>query len=295
MAEVLTHIAPAKINLALHVVGKRSDGYHLIESLAVFAEDGDHLSAEPADADDITVAGRYAAQVPLGEANLIIRARDLLRDRFGEAATPPVALRLEKHLPVASGIGGGSSDAATTMRMLAQLWKLETEDAELAQLGLQLGADVPMCLAARPLLARGIGEEIEPLKRFPALFVVLVNPGVPLATAHVFQALSRADNETMPIISADGNADAVIDWLIGTRNDLEEPAMSLAPEIADALQALRDGGAAVARMSGSGATCFGIFRSKAEAERAAAAISAAAPAWFVSATRVAPVEASDGR
>ena len=295
MAEVLTHIAPAKINLALHVVGKRSDGYHLIESLAVFAEDGDHLSAEPADADDITVAGRYAAQVPLGEANLIIRARDLLRDRFGEAATPPVALRLEKHLPVASGIGGGSSDAATTMRMLAQLWKLETEDAELAQLGLQLGADVPMCLAARPLLARGIGEEIEPLKRFPALFVVLVNPGVPLATAHVFQALSRADNETMPIISADGNADAVIDWLVGTRNDLEEPAMSLAPEIADALQALRDGGAAVARMSGSGATCFGIFRSKAEAERAAAAISAAAPAWFVSATRVAPVEASDGR
>lgn len=295
MAEVLTHIAPAKINLALHVVGKRSDGYHLIESLAVFAEDGDHLSAEPADADDITVAGRYAAQVPLGEANLIIRARDLLRDRFGEAATPPVALRLEKHLPVASGIGGGSSDAATTMRMLAQLWKLETEDAELAQLGLQLGADVPMCLAARPLLARGIGEEIEPLKRFPALFVVLVNPGVPLATAHVFQALSRADNETMPIISADGNADAVIDWLIGTRNDLEEPAMSLAPEIADALQALRDGGAAVARMSGSGATCFGIFRSKAEAERAAAAISAAAPAWFVSAMRVAPVEASDGR
>lgn len=295
MAEVLTHIAPAKINLALHVVGKRSDGYHLIESLAVFAEDGDHLSAEPADADDITVAGRYAAQVPLGEANLIIRARDLLRDRFGEAATPPVALRLEKHLPVASGIGGGSSDAATTMRMLAQLWKLETEEAELAQLGLQLGADVPMCLAGRPLLARGIGEEIEPLKRFPALFVVLVNPGVPLATAHVFQALSRADNETMPIISADGNADAVIDWLVGTRNDLEEPAMSLAPEIGDVLQALRDGGAAVARMSGSGATCFGIFRSKAEAERAAAAISAAAPAWFVSATRVAPVEASDGR
>lgn len=295
MAEVLTHIAPAKINLALHVVGKRSDGYHLIESLAVFAEDGDHLSAEPAEADDITVAGRYAAQVPIGEANLIIRARDLLRERFGAAATQPVALRLEKNLPVASGIGGGSSDAATTMRMLARLWKLEAEDAELARLGLQLGADVPMCLAARPLLARGIGEKIEPLKRFPALFVVLVNPGVPLATAHVFQALSRANNQTMPVISADGDADAVIDWLSATRNDLEEPAMSLAPEIADALQALRDNGAILARMSGSGATCFGIFRSKGEAERAAAAISDAAPAWFVSATRIAPVEGNDGR
>lgn len=284
MSEPLTQTAPAKVNLALHVVGRRDDGYHLLESLAVFTRHGDSLSARPAQADAIVVKGRFAAQVPIDGANLMAQARDLMRQAFGVAAEAPVALELEKNLPVASGIGGGSSDAAATLRMLARFWNIDAGAADLARLGLRLGADVPMCLAARPLVARGIGDEIEPLADFPALPIVLVNPGVPMATTRVFASLPITQNPPMPAIAGGGDSRVIADWLAATRNDLQNAAINLAPEIEDALASLRAEGAMIARMSGSGATCFGLFATRTEAERAADAIGQANPGWFVSET-----------
>lgn len=293
--DTLTIRAPAKINLALHVVGRRPDGYHLLESLAVFTDYGDTLNVGPAEHDEIVVAGRYAAQVPIDGANLVAKARDLMRDHFGEAAAAPVAIRLDKALPVASGIGGGSSDAAATLSMLARYWNLETSGNELAGLGLRLGADVPMCLTARPLVARGIGEDVEPIENFPAFSIVLVNPGIPLATADVFARLSSRSNARMPDIAPAAPGSHVLEWLKTTRNDLEAPARALVPEIGDALAELARNGATLARMSGSGATCFGLFTSSAAAHEAAGAIAAANPAWFVSATTSDAAGAADER
>lgn len=286
----MTMTAPAKVNLALHIVGRRDDGFHLLESLTVFAGDGDRLSAAPAENDEMVVAGRYAAQVPINEENLVIRARDAMRRRFGEKAAAPVSLRLEKNLPVASGVGGGSSDAATAIRLLERLWNIEAQGEGLADVGLALGADVPMCLAATPLLARGVGEEIEPLAGFPSLALVLANPGVPLATGAVFQNLEKVDNPSIPAIATGGDKGAILDWLAATRNDLERPAMALVPEIADTLAMLRESGAVVARMTGSGATCFGLFETRRHARAAAAWISKANPTWFVSASTTGAAE-----
>lgn len=277
-------IAPAKINLALHVTGRRPDGYHLIESLVVFAGDGDRVVAARAASDEMVVAGRYAAQVPLDGANLVVRARDLMRAHFGADAVPPLALQLEKALPVASGIGGGSSDAASTMRLIDGLLGLDAGEEALAGLALRLGADVPMCLAAKPLLAGGVGEETARLPRFPALPVVLVNPGVPLATGDVYAGLESTQNPPMPELADDADPAAIVDWMAATRNDLQAPAAALAPEIGEVLDQLSGAGALIARMSGSGASCFGIFETAADAEAAAAAIAGAEPAWFVMAT-----------
>jgi 4-diphosphocytidyl-2-C-methyl-D-erythritol kinase len=272
--------APAKINLTLHVTGRRADGYHLLESLAVFTEFGDRLTVSPATEDVFSVSGPFAAQVPLDAGNLVIRARDALR-ALSPAFAWPVAISLEKNLPVASGIGGGSSDAAAALRALARHWRIE---ADLAALGLKLGADVPMCLAARPLVARGIGEHLEPLADFPPLPLVLVNPGVGVSTPDVFRALASRENPPLPRLPARLDPASVLEWLRATRNDLENPAKTLAPAIGDALDALGGTGALFARMSGSGATCFGLFESDADAARAAASIRAGFPSWFVAAT-----------
>ena len=281
MPEFLTQTAPAKVNLALHVVGRRGDGYHLLESLAVFTRAGDVLSARPAAADAIVVKGRFAAQVPIDGANLVAQARDLMREVFGAAADMPVALELEKNLPVASGIGGGSSDAAAAMRMLGRFWSIDERLDELARLGLRLGADLPMCLTARPLVARGIGDEIEILHGFPALPIVLVNPGVPVATASVFASLPTAQNAPMPALAINGDSGFVADWLGNTRNDLQAAAIGIAPEIENVLDRLRAEGALIARMSGSGATCFGLFETGRDARSAAEAIGQSNPGWFV--------------
>ncbi|MEP9370869.1 4-(cytidine 5'-diphospho)-2-C-methyl-D-erythritol kinase [Mesorhizobium sp. KR1-2] len=272
--------APAKINLALHVTGRRADGYHLLESLAVFTEFGDCLIVSPATEDAFSVTGPFAAQVPLDAGNLAIRARDALR-AFSPASAAPVAISLEKNLPVASGIGGGSSDAAAALRALAHHWGIE---ADLAALGLKLGADVPMCLAARPLLARGIGEVLEPVADLPPLPLVLVNPGVGVSTPDVFRALASRENPPLPPLPGRLDPASVLEWLRATRNDLENPAKTLAPAIGDALDALGGTGAPFARMSGSGATCFGLFETDADAARAAEAIRASYPGWFVAAT-----------
>lgn len=274
--------APAKINLALHVVGRRADGYHLIETLAAFTRFGDRVSVEAATADMFEVAGPFAEAIPTDGANLVLRARDLLRARF---AVPPVRIVLEKNLPPASGVGGGSSDAAATLKALAELCGLELPDAELHDLGVTLGADLPMCLAARPLLARGIGDELTLLPEFPALGLVLVNPGVAVSTAEVFAALASRENGALPPPPARVDFHSLRNWLEETRNDLQKPAQRLAPGIEAAIAALDRAGSGFSRMSGSGATCFGLFETGNVAKRAAAAIRARHPDWFVAATR----------
>ncbi|HEY4193216.1 MAG TPA: 4-(cytidine 5'-diphospho)-2-C-methyl-D-erythritol kinase [Mesorhizobium sp.] len=278
-------LAPAKINLALHVTGQRADGYHIIESLAVFTRFGDRIEAEPAEQDTFGVSGKYATAVPDDSGNLVLKARDALRQRFGADCAPPVAISLEKNLPVASGIGGGSSDAAATLRVLAKLWNLAVDEAELARIGLTLGADVPMCLAAQPLIARGIGEELETLPDFPALGLVLVNPNVAVSTAEVFAALERRDNGKLPPLPPTLDFHSLRNWLEITRNDLQPAAQKLHPAIGRALSALKRADAGFARMSGSGATCFGLFETGNVAKRAAASIRSHYPEMFVAATR----------
>jgi 4-diphosphocytidyl-2-C-methyl-D-erythritol kinase len=276
--------APAKINLALHVTGRRPDGYHLIESLSVFTAFGDQVAVGPAPRDLFTVSGPFAPDIPGGVDNLAIRARDALRKIAGAAALPPALIFLEKNIPVSSGVGGGSSDAAAVLRALARFWKLDIDAGVLASIGLALGADVPMCLHARPLVARGIGDVIQPVEKFPSLALVLVNPRVAVATPQVFAALARRENPPLPPLPARRDTTSLLGWLATTRNDLMAPALDLAPAIGDTLSALSGAGAAFARMSGSGATCFGIFSDNTAAQRAANAISTARPDWFVAAT-----------
>lgn len=280
-----TWAAHAKVNLALHVTGRRDDGYHQIESLAVFTRFGDRVETELADSDTFSVSGRYASAVPLDGGNLVLRARDALRKEAGLQDTPPVAIRLEKNLPVAAGIGGGSSDAAAVLRGLIQIWNLDIDNAVLARIGLALGADVPMCLAAKPLIARGIGEELSMVPDFSSLGLVLVNPGNAVATADVFNALARRDNEGLPPLPRVLDFHGVRNWLEITRNDLEPAALAMQPAIGRALSQLNRAGAGFARMSGSGATCFGLFETANVAKRAAAEIRGRQPDWFVAATR----------
>lgn len=279
----LTVHAPAKINLALHVTGRRADGYHLIETLAVFSQTGDVLELAPAATDALAIAGPFADALPDGGDNLIERARERLRDAFPQARDRRSSIRLTKNLPVAAGIGGGSSDAAATLRGLAALWELDVDEAGLARLGVELGADLPMCLAARPLIARGIGEDIHRLADWPALPLVMVNPGVAVPTQAVFARLERRDNAPLPALPSRRDEKSVVDWLADCRNDLQPAAIALAPQIAEALDVVAASGARLARMSGSGATCFGLYDTIETARHAEATISKERPGWFVAA------------
>ena len=277
--------APAKINLYLHVTGKRDDGYHLLDSLVVFANCGDRIEAVSADMISLDYAGPFAGDLPDPEKNLVMRAARQLADIF--AVNAGVHLTLHKNLPVASGIGGGSADAAAALRALVRLWHIDPGDARLSKLALSLGADVPVCLMTRPAVMRGIGEDLRLLASFPPLPLVLVNPGVGVSTPDVFKARSGEFSNVVDWPESVTNADTVIDALGGTTNDLQKPAVSLIPLIADVLTALEDQpGVRLTRMSGSGATCFAIFRSDAEAHAAAHAIANAVPEWWVQAASV---------
>ena len=269
-AEPVREAAPAKINLALHVTGRRADGYHLLDSLVCFVACGDTVEATPAAETRLTLEGPMAAGLAAEPDNLVLRAARLM---------PGVAaLRLTKRLPLASGIGGGSADAAATLRALARLHGLPLPGPE-AVLG--LGADVPVCLAGQPCRMTGIGETLTPVALPPA-HLVLVNPGLACPTPEVFRALARRDNPPLPDIPAFADAADLARWLSATRNDLEPPALTLRPGIAAPLAALRGTpGCLLARMSGSGATCFGLYASDAEAQ--AAARSLARPGWWVAA------------
>ncbi len=282
---MLTLMASAKINLALHVVGRRADGYHLLDSLVTFADVGDFLSAKLALELTLDVTGPYGSELGSGEDNLVMRAARLMQSEAADlgAGRPGAALTLIKFLPVASGLGGGSADAAETMHVLNMLWDLELTLERLQQFGLDLGADVPMCLAGKPARVEGIGEKVTPIGPLPGMALVLVNPGVPVSTPDVFRALAKRDHPPLPTLPASWEGlDHLVDWLRSTRNDLEAPAIGIAPAIGDVLQTLAaTPGCLLARMSGSGATCFGIFPDRNAAERAAATIRAAHLDWWV--------------
>ncbi|SIN74409.1 4-(cytidine 5'-diphospho)-2-C-methyl-D-erythritol kinase [Vannielia litorea] len=275
--------APAKINLALHVTGRRSDGYHMLDSLVCFAAVGDHLSLRDAPGMSLGASGPFGAIVPAGPGNLVLRAAELMEAEAARQgiAVGGVSIQLEKHLPMSAGLGGGSADAAATLRGLSELWGVPVPGPH--ALAMALGADVPVCLDPETAWRmQGIGEELTRLERLPALNLLLVNPGVPVATAAVFGRLERADNAPMPEIPAAPTRRELVDWLTWQRNDLEAPACSLAPEIGEVLDELRGlEGTMLARMSGSGATCFAIFEDNEARDRAAGLLRDERPEWWV--------------
>ncbi len=281
-----SYLAPAKINLALHVTGRRDDGYHLLDMLVVFTDHGDTIRVEAAQTDRFNVSGPFANTIPLDGTNLVLKARDALRHHAGRDL-PPVAIHLQKNLPIASGIGGGSSDAAATLLALRDFWQLGTDFETLGTIGLALGADLPMCLHGAafgtPLIVAGIGEELSPV-RLPSLSLLLINDGTGIATPDVFRALKSRDNPPLPSI-ADSDVTGLCDWLYTTRNDLLPATLSLAPQIAQSLDLLREYGALYAQMSGSGATCFGIFTDANRAAHAAETIRSTHPDWLVTTCR----------
>lgn len=275
-------IARAKVNLALHVTGRRADGYHLLDTLVAFPPVGDVITAHAGDGLSLAVEGPGAAALadtPV-EDNLVLRAARGMAALTGGAAGG-VALRLRKVLPVAAGLGGGSADAAATIRLLARLWRIDPGSEAVQALAVGLGADVPMCLASRPLRARGIGDRVEPFAIDATLGIVLVNPRVPVPTPAIFRALVHRDNPGLPEES-DGGRDGLLALLQACRNDLQGPAIVVEPIVATVLSDLdRLEGRLLARMSGSGATCFALFASADEADAAAGRLAASRPDWWI--------------
>lgn len=283
-----SEIAAAKINLALHVTGRREDGFHLLDSIVTFAAScGDRLTFSSAGRDGFSLSGRFANLLSAtDENNLVLKARDGVRRLLAAEglACPPVHIHLEKNLPVAAGIGGGSADAAATLRGLLRLWNAPGVPAGLDSLAVALGADVPMCLKSQPLHARGIGDEIEVLP-LPRLAVVLANPLVPVSTPDIFRRLVRKDNPPIaapPPFGADRSA--WISYLRHLRNDLEPPARLLQGAIGETAMLLAQQDADIVRMSGSGATCFGIFSDLNKAVIAAQTLTRIRPDWYFEAT-----------
>lgn len=279
--------ARAKINLFLHITGRRPDGMHLLDSLVVFAEAGDVVTARRGDELSLTRSGPMAGGLPPITGDLVFRAATLLADAAGIA--PAAVIDVKKNLPVASGIGGGSADAAAAIRALTRLWQLDLPPAEILAVARALGADVPVCLDSRSARVGGIGEVLAPAGALPPLHAVLVNPGIAVSTAAVFAAFAAAapaaperPEETIAWARA---PEELAQQLGAYRNDLTDSAISLCPPIADILAAL---GAApdclLARLSGSGATCFGLFAGLAQAQKAAAALQRVQPDWWVVAT-----------
>jgi len=278
--------ACAKINLALHVTGQRADGYHLLQSLVVFADVADRISAEPAQESGLTVSGPFAPDLDGPQSdNLVLRAA---RSFLSEAERPEAfQLHLEKNLPVASGIGGGSADAAAVLRLLHTRFPDALDEATLQRLALDLGADVPVCLLSKPAIMSGIGEDLEPAPSLPRVGMVLINPGVGVSTPSVFKHLKTRENPPLPALpAAFESPEHLFSVLSETRNDLEGPARFVCPEIENVLHALNtDKDVRFARMSGSGATCFGLCVPGAET-RIAARIHAVHPQWWVAAGRI---------
>jgi len=273
---VLTEAAPAKVNLYLHVVGRRADGYHLLDSLAVFPGVADTVHAAPAAAVTLEIIGPHGNGLGAGPDNLVLRAAHALASMAGVEAG--ARLMLEKRLPVASGIGGGSADAAATLRVLVRLWDVRLPEERLRAVAQGLGADVPVCLASRPARMQGIGEILRPAPALPTFGLALLNPGAAVSTPDVFRAREGVFSEVPVLPAAWPDAAAMSAGLAQVRNDLEAPALALCPAIAPVLDWLRARpGCLLARMSGSGATCFGLFATP----DAAAAVAAQAPVpWW---------------
>jgi 4-diphosphocytidyl-2-C-methyl-D-erythritol kinase len=274
--------ARAKVNLFLHVGDKRADGFHPVQSLAVFPELGDVLRAEPSEAISLSVEGPFAASISDESGNLVLKAARALPAQAG------AKLILTKNLPVASGIGGGSADAAAALRVLSSLWGLDLDQTKLCEIAAGLGSDIPICVVSEPRWMAGRGEMLSPVASLPHLPMLLVNPRIEVPTKDVFAALqSRSGVERkMPPGRFRDMAD-LLRFLDASKNDLEEPARRLQPVIGEALAALSAlPGALFARMSGSGATCFALFPDDDSCARAAHLLSAAKPGWWTAPTSV---------
>lgn len=286
---VLAEHAPAKVNLTLSVLGRRGDGYHLLESLVAFAGIGDRLTLKPGATLSLKVRGEGAAAAGPDADNLVFKAAQTLKAELPNLKVG--RFTLDKRLPVAAGLGGGSADAAAALRLLARLNRLDAADPRLLKVARRLGADVPVCIDPRPRRMRGIGEVLSAPLSMPKLPAVLVNPGVALPTKDVFAMLGLRPGgprkRPMRAPSLPAGRDDLVGFLAGQRNDLEAPAIKLVPAVAQVLKALRtEAGCGLARMSGSGATCFGLFNSARAAAVAAHNLSVAHPRWWVKATAI---------
>ena len=279
----VTEAAPAKVNLFLHVGMRRADGFHPLQSLAVFTAMGDVLRADAAQRLSLTIDGPFAAGLAAEDDNLVLRAARALAAEAGTLAG--AALTLTKNLPVASGIGGGSADAAAALRALKALWRTETEESILLEIAATLGSDVPVCVPVHAAYMEGRGEILTPV-RLPRLPMLLVNPGVAVPTKDVFAALKTRSGADLAL-PRDGfeDAGALLHFLETTCNDLEEPARRIQPVIGNVLDALASlPGAVMARMSGSGATCFALFADNDACARGAETLKTAHPGWWAAPT-----------
>lgn len=278
-------LARAKINLFLHVGDRRADGFHPLQSLAVFPEFGDRLVAEEADSLSLRIEGPFAPGLSDGD-NLVLNAARALAERAGRLAQ--VKFTLTKNLPVASGIGGGSADAAAALRTLARLWRLELDEKALCEIASVLGSDIPVCVASRPSFMESRGEALTPLTSMPPLPLLLVNPGVAVPTKDVFAALAGRSGTDMKLpVSGFSDLADLLRFLEATSNDLETPALEFQPVIGEVLFALRAlPGALFTRMSGSGATCFALMPDDDGCARAATMLKEKHPTWWVAPTFV---------
>ncbi len=288
-------LAPAKINLNLHVLGRRPDGFHRLQSLVVFARLGDRVSIRPAAGPDdrLVLAGPFApvlAEQAQGDNNLVMAALSRFREKFPDALPHPLTLELEKNLPVAAGMGGGSADAAAALRLLARMSRHPVQPDDLMALAASLGSDVPVCLNARAALMEGTGTRLSPAPPLPPFALVLANPGKGLSTARVFDGLARRDNPPFAFPERGvARLERLADWLRTTRNDLEPPAIALLPETGEGLAHMRRlPGSAFAAMSGSGATLFALFANLEAARRAAEQLRKELPGYWIAAADILP-------
>jgi len=275
----VTEHAPAKLNLFLHVVGKRWDGYHLLESLVVFTEFGDTLEFYPDDTLSLDITGEFSDKIVADENNSVLKAARTLKEKIGCRHGARITLR--KRIPVAAGLGGGSSDAAAVLRALPKLWNIPVEFALLQNIAAGLGSDVSVCLGAKPALVRGVGEQVTPVDIPVKAWVVLINPLLPVPTIEVYRRYSSGFDVSSPLDPVDSFS-ALICEMSERRNALTEASVSLCPAIAEALQALRETEhCQLARMAGSGATCFALYEKEAQAKAAAQQLKKTFPDWWV--------------
>jgi 4-diphosphocytidyl-2-C-methyl-D-erythritol kinase len=268
----IKQVARAKVNLCLHVVGQRGDGYHLLDSIVGFTEFGDVLTFGMAETTSLTIDGPFSDGLSGEDDNLILKAARCF------SGTKGAAIHLTKNLPVASGIGGGSADAAAALRGLAALWG---EPIPALAMQLAIGADVPVCMTSGVVRMQGIGEDISAIVGVEPRAMVFVNPGVSVSTPTIFKTLTTKDGAGL-----DAQTSNAWDWIAAQRNDLEGPAIAAEPVIAEVLSEIKSTGAELARMSGSGATCFGVYTSESALEKAAEKIKRAHPDWWVQTTRL---------
>ncbi len=286
--KIFSEFAPAKINLALHVTDRLDNEMHLLDSLVAFANIGDNIDAKTAKQDGLKIIGAYAPQLAKDNNNLILRALELFRKKFPLALPSGLEFELKKNLPIAAGIGGGSSDAGASLRLLVKISKQTIDKKDLHQIALKLGADVPVCLLGKTCLMQGIGEKITPTAPLPETYVVLINPLLSVATNKVFSQLKMINNEPLPTIKKPfANVQQLANWLEETRNDLLSPALEIAPiikEITASLSTTR--GCYFARMSGSGATVFALYDKKSHVENATRKLQKKWPKFWIESGRL---------